>query len=326
MDKKKLPWLVLVSILLILPWTTDRSYYQHLFNMAIVYAILAVGLNFCIGLTGIMSIAQGAFWGIGAYTSAILTVRWGLPFWVGLPASALVAAIIGMVLGLPCLRVSGLYLSMVTIGFAELVRLVLWNWDKVTRGSFGIVGIPSPVLGPWQLDTPRSYYYLSLFIAGALVAAAVRIQHSRTGRAMLAIREDELAALCMGINVPRYKTLAFMLSAAYGGTAGSIYAHFVQYINPDMYTFPEAVKQISMVVLGGAGSVPGVILGSTIVVLLPEWLRFLQEYYMAVYGLGVVLIIRYMPGGLIQILQTRFWFLTETLPAGESGARGMDEN
>lgn len=294
-------------VLLVLPLLMKNLYQLHLLNMAVFYAIVSVGLNFSVGLTGITSMAQAAFWGIGAYTSALLAVRLGVSFWIGLPCAGLFSAILAVLLGIPTLRVSGLYLTMVTIGFAEIVRLVLWNWSDVTFGSFGVVGIPKPVLGSYTFSSPQSFYYLALIISVILIVVALRIQRSRIGRAFVAIREDELAADAMGINVPLYKTLAFALSAAYAGISGSLYAHRVAYINPDIYNFAEAIKQLSMVILGGAGSVPGAILGSSVALLLPEWLKFLKEYYLAIYGLGVILIIRYMPGGLISILCDKLW-------------------
>lgn len=303
-------------LVLLLPWLLTQPYHLHLLNVTVTYIIIGLGLYYSVGLTGIISIAQPAFWGIGAYTSALLAVRLDVPFWIGIVAAVVITALIGLMVGVPTLRVSGLYLAMVTIGFLELVRLVLWNWTDVTYGSVGVGNIPRPEIFSFKFSDPRHFYYLSLAILIVLIIITVLIKDSRIGRAFRSIREDELAASVMGINVPLYKSMAFSISASFAGIAGSLFAHFSMYINPDMVSFPEAIKQLSMVVLGGSGSIVGAILGSSVVYLLPEVLKFLQEYYMAIYGIGLIFIIVFVPGGLVALFQEKLFPLFNNLIKG----------
>jgi branched-chain amino acid transport system permease protein len=293
--------------LLLFPAVARSEYALYLYVMSCVYVILAVGLNFTLGLTGMLSIAQPAFWGIGAYTSALLATKLGIPFWGGLVAAALLSILAGLAVGAPTTKVSGIYLTMVTITFNEVTRLVLSNWRELTWGRDGITNIPRPSIGSFTFASEASYAYLILVFTILAIIAAQRVRNSRIGRAFRAIKVSEVAANAMGVNVPLYKVLSFVLSAFYGGVAGALYAHYVGYINPDIFNFPEAVKMVSMVMIGGSGSVVGVSIGAVLLFVLPEWLRVLKEYYLAVYGLGVIVMMIYLPGGLISLF-------TEKLP------------
>ncbi len=282
-------------------WTTD--YWHHLMVLAAIYAIVALGLNFTLGLTGQLSLAQAAFWGIGAYTSALLTVRHELSFWIGLPAAAAVSALFGILLGFPSFKLSGHYLAMTTIGFGIIVRLVLQNETDLTGGADGIAGIPAPTLLGFDIDDNRKFYYFALGFLILLSIVALRVQHSRAGRAFQAIRENEMAASATGVNINRYKLIAFMFSALYAGIAGSLYAHSAGYISPDTFSFDQSVIFLVMLVLGGSGSVYGTLLGAILITFLPEWLRFLKSYYMAVYGAGVLLMMIFLPTGMWGLLE-----------------------
>lgn len=291
-----------VILLALFPLLGARPYYIRLMNLAGIYVILTLGLNFCVGMAGQISFAQAAFFGIGAYASALLTLRAGVPFWAALPLSALIALVFGVLLGLPALKVSGHYLAVVTIGFSEIVRLVLLNWKEVTYGAEGVKNIPVPRIGGFALNTDLTYYYLVLPAVLFAAFVSIRIQHSRVGRALHAIRTSDLAAEVMGINTRYYKILAFALSAFFGGIAGSLIAHYDTYLHANSFTFMESAKILCMLFIGGSGSVEGPIIGAVGLTLLPEWLRFLKDYYMAIYGAGVVLLMSVMPSGIRSLI------------------------
>jgi branched-chain amino acid transport system permease protein len=299
-------WIVLVLfflLLLALPKLITSRYQMHVLNMAIIYVILVSGYNIMVGVTGQTSFCQPAFWGIGAYASSILAIRLGFPFLLSLALAALIAMCFGILLGLPTLKLSGKYLALVTIGFVEITRLVLLNWRELTGGANGISSIPSPVLGGMKFSNPFSYYYIILFFALGIVLLSHRILNSATGRALEAIRENELAAEVIGINTYFYKIFAFGFSAFSAGIAGSLYAHFVGYIEPDMFSLKEQVKMLCMLFIGGSGSIAGAVIGAVFITFFPEWLRFLKDYYIGVYGLGVVLLMIFMPKGLVSLIQ-----------------------
>jgi len=302
--------LLFLALAVAAPIVVVSDYWHNLMVLAVVYAIATLGLNFTLGLTGQLSLAQAAFWGIGAYTSALITVRYEVPFWIGLPAAAAVAALFGVMLGFPSFKLSGHYLAMTTIGFGIIVRLVLQNWQELTGGADGIGGIPAPSLGVLDVDNNFKYYYFALAFLLILALVAYKIQHSRAGRAFQAIRENEMAAEATGVNTNRYKLIAFLFSALYGGIAGSLYAHSAGYISPDTFSFDQSVVFMVMLVLGGSGSIPGTLIGATLLTFLPEWLRFLKSSYMAVYGAGVMFMMIFFPTGLWGLLEMIYGKLT----------------
>ncbi len=287
--------------LLGVPLVITSDYDMGLLNQALIFTIMTLGLNIVLGTAGQMSLATAAFWGIGAYTSALLTVKAGVSFWIAFPASGLVAALFGVLLGFPSLKVKGHYLAMVTIGFGEITHLVMKNFTALTGGPNGISNIPSVSIGGFVLSNSFRYYYLVLAVTAIAVLFCHRMRKSRMGRAFIAISDREVIAASMGINTHLYKVLAFMLSAFWAGIAGSLYAHYYHYINPSIFVFSESVKVMCMLFIGGAGTVLGPILGSFLLAMLPEWLRFMQEIYMAIYGLGVALMMIFFPKGLMGI-------------------------
>jgi branched-chain amino acid transport system permease protein len=295
-------WLLIgaaaLAILCALPLVVTERYIMHLFNLAGIFAILTLGLNFLWGWTGLLSMATAAFWGIGGYTSALLAVNLGVSFWLALPAAAIVATLCGVVMGYPILRLRGHYLAMATLGFNIIVVLVIINWDAFTHGGDGITGIPSPTIGSFAFDTDNRFFYLILAVLVLLTAAARHVKNSRIGRALLAIRESEIAAETMGIHTHFLKILAFALSAFYSGVAGSLYAHVTMYISPDIFNFLESARILVMLLIGGSGSIIGAILGGFILTFLPEALRFMASWYMAIFGAGIIVLIVYMPAGI----------------------------
>ena len=281
-----------------------NDYLLNLFVVAGVYSIVVMGLGILLGWAGQMSLAQAAFLGIGAYTSAFFTTHLGFNFWEALPLAVAMSALVGLGVGYPCLRLSGHYLALATIGFGIITQLVLINWKAVTNGSDGITGIPAPPpIGSLSFESYGTYFYIVLFFVVIAAYVAARIKSTRVGRAMLAIRENELAASAMGINTTRYKILAFVFAGSYAGLAGSLLAHSIKFISPDSYSFDQSVVFLVMLILGGSSSIGGAILGAALLTFLPEVLRPLKNSYIMVYGAAVVAMIIFMPQGLVGLIE-----------------------
>ncbi|WRS27516.1 branched-chain amino acid ABC transporter permease [Oscillospiraceae bacterium MB08-C2-2] len=295
-------WLLCAGIvlILILPQLGLSPYIMRIMTMIMVYATLAMGLNLPTGYTGQVSLGNAAFFSIGAYTCAVLVTKTGMNFFFALPCAALVAGVAGFLLGLPSLRLSGSYLSIVTLGFAEIVRMVVTNWDSVTNGPMGIKNIPRPRLFGIELSTANGGTYYLIFVILLLVSlACYAIVNSKIGRAFMAIKEDELAATMMGVSTIYYKVLAFTLSAVISGLAGGFYAHFMRYIDPNSFTFDTSILILSIVILGGMGTMRGMFLGAALLVAFPEVLRFMEQYRFVFYGLILVVMMRFRPQGVL---------------------------
>jgi branched-chain amino acid transport system permease protein len=266
--------------------------------LALISAIAVVGLCLAFGYTGLIQLGQAAFVGIGAYTSALLTTRLGFDFWLALPAAIIVSAVIGMLIGAPMLRLRGHYLALATVGLNVTMEIVTKNWTSLTGGDDGLSGIPGIEIGAFAFSSDRSFYYLALgFLAVvALIGAAIRASHF--GRAMIAVRDDELACGACGVRVFRTKLLAFTLASAYGGLSGVLYAHYANYIAPSDFDGVKAITLLVMLIVGGEASIPGAIAGAVLISFAPEWLRFLGEAYLTVFGIGVVIVLVLLPSGL----------------------------
>ena len=285
--------------LLILPLGV-QDYYIDVAILAGIYIILALGLNVVVGYAGLLNLGFAAFYAIGAYSNALLTTRAGLGFWGALPFTLTITAISGFLLAIPALRLKGDYLAIVTLGFGEIVHLTLNNWDSLTHGPNGISGIPAPFIFGFELSMLSHYYYLVLVFVMVSVIVIRRTYYSRIGRAWIAIREDETAAEAMGINTKAFKFLAFTFGAFWAGLAGALFASKMRFVSPESFTFMESVFMLCMVILGGLGSIPGVILGALILVVLPEVLREFQLYRMLALGTGIILMMVFRPFGLIK--------------------------
>jgi branched-chain amino acid transport system permease protein len=295
---------LLALVVAVFPKVVDSSYWLNLVNLAIGFSVACLGLNIVLGYAGQLSLAQAAFWGVGAYTSAILTTQLGLPVWLGMVAAFLVAALFGIFLGIPTLKLSGHYLAMTTIGFGIILQLILINAIWLTNGSDGITKIPSPWIGPLELKDPGAFFYLAAVSLILLTWASIRLKDSRVGRAFLAVQGNEMAAETTGVDTTRYKIIAFALSAGYGGFGGWLFAHSgSHYISPDTFSFEQSVMLLAMAVLGGNGSAVGAIVGAVLLTLVPEVLRFLKDYYMMVYAAGIVLVMIFMPGGIAALVK-----------------------
>ncbi|MBC7799278.1 MAG: branched-chain amino acid ABC transporter permease [Gemmatimonadaceae bacterium] len=295
MTRHVVPLLFLLAVPL--PWLLGAGYTLQVANLALLNAIAVVGLNFVTGWTGQISFGQAAFAGIGAYVTAVLSLA-AVPFPVALLLALVVAAGAGLLLGLPTLRLRTFYLAMATIGFGEIVRLVLLHWEGVTGGSSGLRRLPGIGVGPYVLEGEAAHFWLLLAVLGLTVLAAVRIRESWLGRAMLATRDAEIAAELAGVDTVRVKVAAFMLAAVYAALSGGLYAGYVRYVSPDGFTNQQAVLLFTMLVLGGIGSIPGAVAGAAVLTILPELLRGLGEWYLVIYGLGVIALVAFLPGGL----------------------------
>ena len=287
-----------VIILALLPLIIKSGYVRHIMAMIYIYAILSISLNLIAGISGQLSLGHAAFYGLGAYTSALLTMRLDFPFLLSLLMAAIVAGMFGIALGLPCLRLSGDYLCIVTIGFAEIIRLFFQNWTSLTNGPMGIPGIPAIKIFSYAFKSDLDYIYLFLIALILIYIAIERILDSQIGRALIAIREDEVAANAMGVNMTYYKVLAFVLGSVIAGVAGSFMAHYISFIGPMNFTVDESLLVLQMVILGGLGSSIGAFVGAAILVIAPEVLRIISEYRMLFNGLLMVILMIWRPQGL----------------------------
>nr|WP_287411329.1 branched-chain amino acid ABC transporter permease [Pseudodesulfovibrio sp.] len=298
---EKTPRWVLLTIVLalaiIFPLVTGR--YAHDVSISVlIYICLGLGLNIVVGLAGLLDLGYIAFYGVGAYTYALMSLHFGLSFWLCLPISALTAAIAGCIIGYPTLRMRGDYLAIVTLGFGEIVRLILNNWMALTNGPNGILSIPRPELFGFNFKPLWSMYYVILAIAVFTILAVYRLNYSRIGRAWEAIREDETAAELMGVNTFLLKLLAYAMGATFAGFAGAFFAARMKFVGPESFSFLESAMVLAMVVLGGMGSIPGVILGVLALVALPEMFRGLELYRMLVFGGVMTLMMLIRPAGI----------------------------
>src|ERR1700730_8059662 len=288
---------------LAVPAIARDGYIIQLLNIAILNAIVVLGLNFVTGWAGQINFGQAAFYGLGAYTTAIAT-KSGLP-WIATPfLSAVVVIIASLALGLPTMRLRTYYLAMTTIGFGEIIRLIIVHWEPVTGGTSGLRAIPGiSILGFGPEGQAQHYYILAAALALAMLVAT-RVRHSALGRAMIATRDSEIAAEQSGVDTTRTKLVAFMLGAVYAGLAGCLYASYIRFISPDSFSGIQAVLLMTMLIVGGMGSIAGCIIGAVALTLLPEVLRFLGQWYLVLYGLGVIAVIVLAPGGLASIAST----------------------
>lgn len=291
----------LLAAAVLLP-VLGSMYQTTIFANAFLYVMLALGLNIAVGIAGQLVLGYAAFYAIGAYTYGLLNQYFGLGFWTCLPLAGCFAALAGLLLGFPVLRLQGDYLAIVTLGFGEIVRLLLNNWMGITGGSQGISNIPRPSLFGLNLSPDQSMayiYYLTLLAMVITIVVVARIKNSRVGLALQALRDDEIASEAMGINLRTVKLQAFALGSCWAGFAGVLLAARINFISPPSFTFMDSAMILSMVVLGGMGSISGVVVAALVLTLAPEYLRALSGYRMLVFGALMVLMMIFRPQGLI---------------------------
>ncbi|NDV26558.1 branched-chain amino acid ABC transporter permease [Desulfovibrio sp. JC010] len=297
------PALVGVAVFAIAFPKLFSMYQVNVMTTALIYVVLGLGLNIVVGLAGLLDLGFVAFYAVGAYSYALMNMYWGISFWVALPLGALLGAICGILLGFPVLRLRGDYLAIVTLGFGEIIRLVLENWGSFTNGPAGISNIARPEFFGFAkgfLAQINFMYYLMLVLVIFTIFVVNRLKNSRIGRAWQALREDEIACQAMGIDKMKTKLMAFSLGATWAGMVGVVFAAKTTFINPASFTFLESAIILSIVVLGGMGSILGVILGALVLILLPEYMREFSEYRMLIFGAVMVLVMVFRPQGLVR--------------------------
>jgi branched-chain amino acid transport system permease protein len=277
-----------------------KNYGIYLLTYWLVFIIATMGLNLTVGYAGQKSLGHAAFFGIGAYTVAIL-MKAGLSFWVGLPAAMLICFVVGVILGFPALRVQTIYLAFATLGFNTAVWLVMRNEEWLTGGTFGINNIARPGVFGLPLESNLAYYHFVLAVTVVLAAFLWWLLHSPWGKAFTALRDNPIRAESLGVNTRSYTLLAFAIGAVYAGVAGALFASLVQFIEPAPFTVGASIMMYLMVVVGGPGYFLGPVLGAAVGVILPEWLRFAQAWYLFVFGAAVVVLMIWLPDGLLSI-------------------------
>jgi len=290
-------------------------YQTNIMITALIYVMLGLGLNIVVGLAGLLDLGYVAFYAVGAYSYALLNFHYGIGFWTALPLGGALAACFGIILGFPVLRLRGDYLAIVTLGFGEIIRIILENWNEFSFGPSGIANIPRPGFFGIQLSLENSITYMYFLMIGLTlftIFVVERLQDSRIGRAWIALREDEIACQAMGIDKTKTKLTAFALGATWAGMAGVIFAAKTTFINPASFTVWESIIILCIVVLGGMGSVVGVIAGAFILMLLPEYLRAFSEYRMLIFGAILVTMMVFRPGGMISTVRRTYQFKDET--------------
>lgn len=320
--KKTEFWVTLVLFLLIslFPLLDSNRYHLNIGIMIGCFSIISIGLNLLLGNTGQVSLGQATFYGIGAYTSAILVVKLGVPFWLALPCAGFVSGFVGYLLGFTSVRFKGSYLAMATLSFGVIFSIIVLQWTGLTGGAGGYPEtIPRPSIGPFKIDSELRYFYLVWAFVVAIFVYTQNLVRSRVGRALYAVHENETAAGVIGISSAKYKLKIFTLSAVYAGLAGSLYAHYATYISEESFTFFFSITLLCMVVIGGLGSPLGSIIGTALLVLLSEAiryaarLRFLPQmmqsvfaeysYHLLLYGLVLLLFVIFMPKGIVGFLE-----------------------
>jgi len=301
--RRRLGTLLFVAVVAALPWVLGNDYYVNVLVFVGINSLLAVGLTLLMGCAGQVSLGHAAFFGLGAYTSGILTAKYGWNPWPAMVVALALVSAVAWVVGGPTLRLRGHYLAMATLGFGVIVALVLVEALPLTGGSSGLVGIPKLSIGGFALDSNRRFYYVAWAFALLAVVLSRNIVNSRVGRALRAIHGSEVAANTLGVNTPQYKLQVFVLAAAFGALAGSLRAHFVNFLSPQPFGWHTSVALVVMVVVGGMGNVWGAIVGAAAVTIVQEALRAFKDYDILVFGLLLILVMMFVPGGLVGALE-----------------------
>lgn len=298
-EKPAARWTIIAAllVLMVIAPLVFGQYATVILTNALLYTVLALGLNVVVGYAGLLDLGYAAFFAVGAYTIGILTETYGFSFWASLPCAMLAAAVAGVIIGGPTLRLRSDYLAIVTLGFGEIVRISARNLPITGRAS-GLTGIGEPWLFGWHISTPRDFYYVFCVLAIIAVVVSIRLANSRLGRAWLYVRHDEDAAEAMGINRVKVKLAAYIIGAIYASIGGAFFAVNLGAISPESFSFTQSVLILMAVILGGMGKIPGVILGAFITILGPELLRDLGSLRLLVFAIGLLLIMLFRPSGI----------------------------
>lgn len=310
----KLPIVGFALFILVFPWIARLvpgiGNYPDLMIFAGIYSLITIGLSLLMGYTGQISLGQAAFYGIGAYVSAILTATYGLNPWLGMVIGMIVAAVVAVLVGVPALKLRGHYLAMATLAFGIIVFIVFNEEVDWTGGPDGMSGIPGLSLFGFEFDSTEKYYYLVWFFVFAVFIFTINVIQSRTGRALRAIHVSEEASSAMGVDVARLKIMVFVYAAILGSLAGSLYAHYLNFINPSTFDLFFSIKLLIMIALGGMHEIWGAIIGAFLITFLSfEWLHFFEEFEVIVYGIILLLVIIFLPHGLAGVPHiVKGWF------------------
>ena len=297
-NKNLFSLVILAGVILALPLGLGNSYYLNVLVFVGIYSLITIGLSLLMGYAGQISLGQAAFFGLGAYTSGVLSAKFGISPWLALLAAIFVTGGVAFLIGTPALKLKGHYLAMATLAFGHIIFIIFNQASYLTGGPSGFGEIPRFSIGNFLFNTDVRYYYLvwSLVIVALLVS--LNVIHSRVGRALRSIHEGELAANIMGVNTAKYKIQVFVLSAMFASVAGSLYAHFITFLNPSPFGFHFSIALVTMVVVGGMTSVWGAIIGAALLTLVPEYLRAFHDYDTLIYGSVLLLIVIFLPQGL----------------------------
>jgi branched-chain amino acid transport system permease protein len=299
MGKKNKTYLLLYALTIgLLPLIFTNSYHLMVLNIAALNIIVVIGLTLLLGYAGQISLGHAAFFGLGAYLSAVLTTTYALPLWPTLVLAMIVTGAIAYVIGIPTLKLEGHYLVMATLGFNVIVYIVMVQLDSVTGGPSGFAGIPRLAVGGWVLDSDRKVYYLLWLVSGGVLLLALNLVHSRAGRAMAALSHNEIAARCSGVDVETFKIKIFVTSAVLASLSGSLFAHYLTFISPGSFSIFYSLQVVTMVLIGGLGSLWGAAFGAILLTVLPELLHAVKEYNVLVYGLILMVVLVFFPQGL----------------------------
>lgn len=307
---KRFAVFVLTALLVLFPFIfLDNPYLIHLGALAAIFAIMALGLNITLGFCGLLDVGFAVYFAAGAYASSQLAVIFDISFWIGLPLGGLMAAFFGFLVAWPALRVHDHYLALVTLGYGLIMNLLHRNLTFLTHGTDGVINIPPPAIFGWDFVTPiaigdlelpfqMNFYFLALIIVALTIFVSIRLRDSNLGRQWEAIREDEVAARCFGVNVTRLKIIAFSTGAFFGGIGGAVFAHMIGFVHPDNFVLLTSIMILAMVIIGGMGNIAGVVVGAVALTLIPERLREFEDLRMLLFGGALVLIMIYRPQGL----------------------------
>ena len=280
------------------------GYFVYVLNLTGIFSLVAIGLTMLTGFSGQISLGHAGFFAIGAYASALLTQRLGLPFWLAIPVAGVLTTLVGALIALPALRLKNLYLAIATLGFGIVTQKMIFEWRTLTGGGGGLQ-VPTPMLAGLSLADGARMTWVIAATLGVGTWAAYKLAQGRTGRALTMLRESETAAGCTGIHVARYKVIAFALSAFYTAVAGGLYASLVRYINPESFNVNMSIMFLAMIVIGGMGSVGGALLGAAFYVIVPEALRGFKDAPGLIFGLSLMLVVILLPGGLSSLFRMR---------------------
>jgi branched-chain amino acid transport system permease protein len=314
---KAVKYFVGMAIILILPYFLKDQYSRHILNMVFINCILAISINLVFGYTGGLTFGHVAVYGIGAYTSALLSTKLGFSFLLSFCLAGVSGALIGIIIGYPTLKLAGPYFALATMGFHKVMEMIFLNWETVTGGPAGITGIPYPVIFGIHFKSEERYYYLLVIVTVIIFLIYRNLITSHRGKTITAMRDNAIAAAAMGINVPFVRISAFTVSTIFAALAGSLYAHMVKYVAPEAFPLGESVTLLMMVVLGGPGFIMGPVYGSIVVVLANEYLQNLEQFNMLVFGIGIMVLLIFLPSGiagLVERLKNYLWVKKEGIP------------